>query len=81
MKPTTVDFLLKYLTDTARDIENCQIRIKAFETALQKYEPNAYQCYLSAIEKETQAIARTAQSQHEPVTVAVLRAMLLQDQE
>ena len=79
MKPATVDFLLKALSDMAKDTENCQIRIKALETALQKYEPNIYQCYLNVVERESQAIATGVQALPEPVNIAVLRAMLVQD--
>lgn len=80
MKPVTVDYLLKYLSDMAKDVENCQVRIKALATALQKYEPNVYQCYLDALEREGRAIANVVQLQPEPANIAVLRAMLVQDQ-
>jgi hypothetical protein len=73
--------LLEVLSDMAKDIDNYQVRVKAFETALQKYEPNLYQCYQDAVEREIRAIASAVQSQPEPVNIAVLRAMLLQDQD
>jgi len=79
MKPATVDFLLKTLTDMAARIENCEERIKALETALRKYEPNQYQCYLDAV-KTSQAIAQNSPEPSEPVETSILRAMLLQDQ-
>jgi len=81
MKPATADYLLKMLSDMAKEIENCQVRIKAFEVALQKYEPNLYQCYQDAVERETQAIANCVQPQPEPLNAAILRAMIVQDQE
>jgi hypothetical protein len=81
MKPTTADYLLKVLSDMAKEIENCQVRIKAFETALQKYEPNLYQCYQNAVGRETQAIANCVQPQPEPLNTAILRTMLVQDQD
>jgi len=79
MKPSTVDFILKTFTDMATRIENCEERIKALETALQKYEPNLYQCYLDGV-KTYQAIVKNSPDSSEPVELSILRAMLLQDQ-
>ena len=80
MKPTTVDFLLKTLREMEGHIEASDVRIRALEMALQKCEPNLYQSYQASVEQMNQAIKQSEQTQGEPVSTQVLRAMLLQDQ-
>jgi hypothetical protein len=79
MKPHAVEFLLKTLADMGNTISDTEIRIKALETALQKYEPNQYQCYLDAVRKTTQAIEKSERKPVSPAGIEALRKALLQD--
>ncbi len=79
MNSLAADMLLKTLADMGNAIADSQVRIKALETALQKYEPNMYQCYLKAVDEESQAKATSGQKPVSPAGVANLRSLLVRD--